>query len=91
MQEMIDLSRQQTQMPETQAKIVSFMAADNSFKMIFAGPAQFGRELLKRKISSPLVVAEPIKACTVPSNAMEFWGKIVLVERGDCMFVEKAR
>ena len=111
MQEMIDLSKQQTTMPETQAKVVSFMV-DNSLKMIFAGPAQFGRELAEGfkvinavryacqnscshfhclQVSGPLVVAEPMKACSTPSNSIEFWGKIVLVERGDCMFVEKAR
>jgi len=37
------------------------------------------------------VLADPITACQVPDNAKEFWGKIVIVERGECMFIEKAR
>ena len=54
-------------------------------------PAQFGRELLNGfSVSGQLIVAEPIKACSISENAKEFWGKIVLVERGDCMFVGKS-
>jgi len=91
MQEMIELSKHQSNLPATQAKVVKYDLGTTT-QMIFAGPAQFGRELLNGfSVSGQLIVAEPIKACSISENAKEFWGKIVLVERGDCMFVEKAR
>merc|ERR1719273_1155932 len=91
MQEMIELSKHQSDLPATQAKVVKYDLGTTT-QMIFAGPAQFGRELLNGfSVSGQLIVAEPIKACSISENAKEFWGKIVLVERGDCMFVEKAR
>ena len=56
------------------------------------GLAQFGREITDGfKLTEEIVVADPIKSCAAANNGNEFWGKIVLVERGDCMFVEKAR
>ena len=38
-------------------------------------------------LSGEVVVADPIKGCEAAANGQNFWGKIVLVERGDCMFV----
>lgn len=88
MQEMIELSKQQTNLPLTEAKAVRYSIEGSDSKVIYAGPAQFGRELGKGfSVSGQLVVAEPIKACAAPNNAKDFWGKIVIVERGDCMFV----
>merc|ERR1719418_365133 len=99
MQEMIELSKQQTNLPATEAKAVRYKLIGGPeedvldvSKTIFAGPAQFGRELGKGfSVSGPLILAEPIEACRTPDNAKEFWGAIVIVRRGDCMFVEKAR
>lgn len=91
MQEMIELSKQQTNLPETPAKLISYVIADQE-KVLFAGPAQFGRELVNGfSVTGKVVIGNPIKGCSAATNAQEFWGKIVLVERGDCMFVEKAR
>jgi len=99
MQEMIELSKQQTNLPATEAKAVRYKLIGGPdedvldvSKTIFAGPAQFGRELGKGfSVSGPLILSEPIEACRTPDNAKEFWGAIVIVRRGDCMFVEKAR
>ena len=44
MQEMIDLSKMQQSQPETPPRIVSFVS-ENTKKLLFAGPAQFGRQL----------------------------------------------
>ena len=44
MQEMIDLSKMQQSQPETPPRIVSF-ESENTKKLLFAGPAQFGRQL----------------------------------------------
>ncbi|GFN81159.1 alpha-1,2-mannosidase [Plakobranchus ocellatus] len=64
-----------------------------SKKLVFrAGPAQFGYDLhTKPSVSGKLTVASPIRACTQLSNGHMVEGHIALVERGDCMFVEKAR
>ena len=37
------------------------------------------------------LVAEPENACTSLRNEGDLSGKIVVVRRGDCMFVEKAK
>jgi hypothetical protein len=95
MQEMIELSKQQTNLPATEAKAVRYKLIGGPeedvldvSKTIFAGPAQFGRELGKGfSVSGPLILSEPIEACRIPDNAKEFWGAIVIVRRGDCMFV----
>ena len=92
MNEMIELAKHQSNLPAaaTQAKVVKYRTGTDQPKLIFAGPAQFGRELINGfSVTGQLIVAEPIKACATSENAKEFWGKIVLVERGDCMFVGK--
>jgi hypothetical protein len=45
MQEMIELSKQQSSQPDTPPKMVSF-EVEKSKKLLFAGPAQFGRQLV---------------------------------------------
>jgi hypothetical protein len=45
MQEMIELSKQQSSQPDTPPKMVSF-ELEKSKKLLFAGPAQFGRQLV---------------------------------------------
>ena len=40
-------------------------------------------------ITAPMVSAEPQKACAPLSNGAAISGKIVLIERGDCLFVTK--
>ena len=92
MNEMIELAKHQSNLPAaaTQAKVVKYRTGTDQPKLIFGGPAQFGRELINGfSVTGQLIVAEPIKACATSENAKEFWGKIVLVERGDCMFVGK--
>ena len=91
MQEMIELSKQQNNLPVTEAKAVKY-SFNGDEKVIYAGPAQFGRTLGKGfSVKGQLVVSDPFKACASPENAKDFWGKIVIVERGDCMFVGKSR
>ena len=49
---------------------------------------QFGREISEGfSLTGEVVVADPIKSCEAAANGQNLWGKIVLVERGDCMFV----
>ena len=43
-------------------------------------------------MTAKLVMANHVRACGGSlQNGESMWGKIVIVERGDCMFVEKAR
>lgn len=36
-----------------------------------------------------MIQAEPKEACGHVENGKKFWGKIVIVHRGECMFVGK--
>lgn len=92
MQEMIDMSKQQASQPESPPKLVTLKVGDSS-KQLQAGPAQFGTDLSGgKKVSGKVVLAQHIRACGGSlQNGEAMGGKIVVVERGDCMFVEKAR
>ena len=41
------------------------------------------------QMQAEVAVAEPFRACEPLINAAELVNKIVIVERGDCMFVDK--
>ncbi|XP_077987220.1 ER degradation-enhancing alpha-mannosidase-like protein 3 [Glandiceps talaboti] len=92
MQEMIELSKVQSQ-DEYQPRAVQFVSAPyNGNIVLTAGPAQFGQELHGHPgIFAEVVVADPYRACTELNNADEAAGRILVVERGDCMFIDKAR
>ena len=85
-------------------KQVRFMTRGGEVVVLQAGPAQFGPNLGgsgaaagdddvdKSAINGQIVMANDIKACsTSQQNGESMRGKLVLVERGDCMFIEKAR
>eukprot|EP00096_Caligus_rogercresseyi_P008881 TRINITY_DN2893_c0_g2_i1.p1 TRINITY_DN2893_c0_g2~~TRINITY_DN2893_c0_g2_i1.p1 ORF type:complete len:862 (-),score=266.40 TRINITY_DN2893_c0_g2_i1:1746-4331(-) len=92
MQEIIDISKSGSS-PDVAPRVVSYYNSDKgTTEKIHAGPAQFGKELINGfKAKGKAVIAYPYKACGELENAMLFWGKIGIVERGDCMFIEKAR
>merc|ERR1719384_2788356 len=92
MQEMIDLSKHQASNTESPPKLVSF-TLDGQKHKLQAGPAQFGKDLKNGlTVTGKVVMANHIRACGGSlQNGESMWGKIVIVERGDCMFVEKAR
>ncbi|XP_046605659.1 ER degradation-enhancing alpha-mannosidase-like protein 3 [Neodiprion virginianus] len=95
MQEMIELSKMQTQQAETKPQAVTFTLPTHPKQetTLLAGPAHFGRKLRgpNSKVTGKVIYAEPPTACTELQNADKLVGKIVIVDRGDCMFVEKAR
>lgn len=102
MQEMIELSKLQQEQPENPPRLVSFMTHKTDPKApnekietittIQAGPAQFGMDLKgKAEITGQVIRASPLRACGQLDNTAEITGKIVIMERGDCMFIEKAR
>lgn len=96
MQEMVELSKIQSQQPDALPQSVSFMARDKNGAekkvVIRAGPSHFGPEMKNNEhIKSSVIFAQPFRVCNELTNAEKIKGKIVIMERGDCMFVEKAR
>uniref|UniRef100_A0A3Q3RFB4 alpha-1,2-Mannosidase n=1 Tax=Mastacembelus armatus TaxID=205130 RepID=A0A3Q3RFB4_9TELE len=93
MQEMMELSSQQQkeQLPPRAIQIVSHPFFGRV--VLTAGPAQFGTDLSKSStgVSGFVTVAEPYSGCTEITNAEYVQGHIALLQRGQCMFAEKAR
>ncbi|XP_058820118.1 ER degradation-enhancing alpha-mannosidase-like protein 3 [Topomyia yanbarensis] len=91
MQEMVELSKSNT-IPKTQLQAVSFRRPSEEPQILKAGPSHFGPELTgDMMISQRGVFVSPSKVCTSLKNSRELNGKIAIVERGDCTFVDKAR
>ncbi|XP_049786542.1 ER degradation-enhancing alpha-mannosidase-like protein 3 [Schistocerca cancellata] len=91
MQEMVELSRSQSQQHEAPPQAVLFKR-ENERVLLNAGPAHFGQELRNgEKIKGQVAIADPIRLCQDAVNPSELVGHIAIMERGDCMFVDKAR
>ncbi|KAH3793804.1 hypothetical protein DPMN_147326 [Dreissena polymorpha] len=95
MQEMIELQKNLPKDNSKQNEPVSIKVLTTPHeKMVYrGGPALFGYDLSKRpSVQGKLVVGDPYKMCTsdIP-NKERLKGRIAIVERGDCMFVDKAR
>lgn len=94
MQEMVELSKSRTP-PDavTTPHTVTFMKPNTDPPekiMLLAGPAQFGPELQSfDKITGKAIFTYPPAACTDLLNADKLAGKIVIMDRGNCMFIEK--
>lgn len=95
MQEMIELSKLQQEQPENPPRVVSFQQEIEGqllLTTIQAGPAQFGLDLKGDvQVTGVVVKASPLRACDQLHNKADVKDKIVIIERGDCMFIEKAR
>lgn len=92
MQEMTELSRVQAQQPEKHPRVVYYVGENQEQIVLNAGPAQFGMDLNGSiKITGNPVLADPIRGCQPLVNADDIKGKIGIIERGDCMFIDKAR
>ncbi|XP_061593645.1 ER degradation-enhancing alpha-mannosidase-like protein 3 isoform X1 [Cololabis saira] len=93
MQEMMELSSQQQkeQLPPRAIQIVSHPFFGRV--VLTAGPAQFGTDLSKSStgVRGFITVAEPYSGCSEITNAEYVQGHIALLQRGQCMFAEKAR
>ncbi|KAJ3599464.1 hypothetical protein NHX12_033425 [Muraenolepis orangiensis] len=93
MQEMMELSSQQQkeQLPPRAIQIVSHPFFGRV--VLTAGPAQFGTDLSKSStgVRGFVTVAEPYSGCAELSNGEYVQGRIALLQRGQCMFAEKAR
>lgn len=71
--------------------LVKAIITEEDSHVFKAGPAQFGYDLKKRpNIKGKLARGEPYKMCNSHvENPHELSGKIALIERGNCMFVDK--
>ncbi|CAG9860867.1 unnamed protein product [Phyllotreta striolata] len=96
MREMLEFSRHQSQLPQQPQQAVAMTTREQDGRLttvvMAAGPAQFGENLQgDREIKAYATLVEPPRACEEPENAEKLRGKIAVMERGDCMFVEKVR
>nr|XP_057929634.1 ER degradation-enhancing alpha-mannosidase-like protein 3 isoform X1 [Doryrhamphus excisus] len=93
MQEMMELSSQQQkeQLPPRAIQIVSHPFYGRV--VLTAGPAQFGTDLSKSTtgVRGFVTIAEPYTGCSEITNSEYVRGHIALLQRGQCMFAEKAR
>uniref|UniRef100_A0A4W4GHD5 alpha-1,2-Mannosidase n=1 Tax=Electrophorus electricus TaxID=8005 RepID=A0A4W4GHD5_ELEEL len=93
MQEMMELSSQQQkeQLPPRAVQIISHPFLGRV--VLTAGPAQFGMDLSKSSLGVRgfVAVVEPYSGCSELTNAEFVAGRIALLQRGQCMFAEKAR
>uniref|UniRef100_A0A3B4D446 alpha-1,2-Mannosidase n=1 Tax=Pygocentrus nattereri TaxID=42514 RepID=A0A3B4D446_PYGNA len=89
MQEMMELSSQQQkeQLPPRAVQIISHPFFGRV--VLTAGPAQFGMDLSKSNLG--VSRSKPYTGCSELSNAEFVAGRIALLQRGQCMFAEKAR
>lgn len=63
-----------------------------SDEVLMAIPAKFGPELKgSNRIESPVVYARPFRACGPLLDTASYKNKIVVAERGDCIFADKVR
>lgn len=91
MQEMVEMSKMQNQQPDAPPQAVYFKTGTQEV-LISAGPAHFGKELWNDyKVTAQIVFAQPLKLCHDATNADKVKGHIVIMERGECMFIDKAR
>lgn len=74
-------------------QIVFFEQADGKKGILRAGPSHFSKELTGDEfVQEKLVYAKPFRLCSklqIPIEQVN--NRIVVIERGDCTFVEKAR
>lgn len=97
MQEMIDFSKLDFQQSEPAAQAVTVHMkddkGDDQVIIMNAGPSQFGRHLKgDQQVKAPAVLIKPSRGCDdVLMEPTAISGKIAIMERGECMFVNKVR
>ncbi|XP_073242535.1 ER degradation-enhancing alpha-mannosidase-like protein 3 [Porites lutea] len=96
MQEMIELAKRRNDesAPQESPRVVQLMSAPyNGDVVLVACPARFGLDLSKGDVgmSAEVSMGKPFKACSPLSNGEELKHRIAVLERGDCMFIDKTR
>lgn len=97
MHEMVELSKAQAKQVDESPQAVTFTtrysSGESEVVTLKAGPSHFGINLRgDQKVTGQVVIAHPFRGCTdLSQGSGRLKGKIVIMERGDCTFVEKAR
>lgn len=95
MKEIVELSKSQvaSSIAELQAVFFKKETGGTELSVLMAGPSHFSKELtgnesIQRKIS----LADPFRLCSALKTPIENTrDRILIVERGDCTFIDKAR
>lgn len=94
MKEIVELSKSQIASSIAELQAVFFKkGGTGGIELLLAGPSHFSKELTgNESIQRKVVVAEPFRLCSMLKTPQEeVQDRILVVERGDCTFVEKAR
>lgn len=93
MKEIVELSKSHVTASMADLQAVFFKKENGGLEVLMAGPSHFSKELTgNESIQRKIIVANPIRLCSeliTPNDQIK--DKIVLVERGDCTFQDKAR
>eukprot|EP01028_Stygiella_incarcerata_P006763 TRINITY_DN274_c0_g1_i1.p1 TRINITY_DN274_c0_g1~~TRINITY_DN274_c0_g1_i1.p1 ORF type:complete len:1021 (+),score=263.62 TRINITY_DN274_c0_g1_i1:180-3242(+) len=80
--------------PATAKNVIAVGASENAMSTVSAGAAQFGAPLSSNPVvavPADIVRASPFDGCTDLNNDVDYNGKVAVVERGNCPFVEKVK
>lgn len=93
MKEIVELSKTQLSTSVAELQAVFFKKPNGGLEILMAGPSHFSKELTgSESIQRTAIFAEPFRMCSkLKTAADQVDGRILIVERGDCTFVDKAR
>lgn len=94
MKEIVELSKSQVSTSIAELQAVFFKNNSGGIELLIAGPSHFSKELTgNESIKRQVVFAEPdLKLCSpLTISAEKVKGRILVVERGECTFIDKAR
>ncbi|XP_055308120.1 ER degradation-enhancing alpha-mannosidase-like protein 3 isoform X2 [Sitodiplosis mosellana] len=93
MKEIVELSKSQVATSIAELQAVFFKKESGGIELLMAGPSHFSKELTgNESIQRKVVLAEPFRLCSPLKTRIEtVKDRILVVERGDCTFIDKAR
>lgn len=93
MKEIVELSKSQVSTSLAELQAVFFKKESGSLEILMAGPSHFSKELIgSESIQRKAVYADPLRLCSkLKTPEEQVKGNILIIERGDCTFVDKAR
>lgn len=93
MKEIVELSKSHVAASMADLQAVFFKKENGGLEVLMAGPSHFSKELTgNESIQRKIIVANPLRLCSELETPKEkIKDRIVVIERGDCTFVDKAR
>lgn len=93
MKEIVELSKSNVASSMSELQAVFFKKENGGLEVLMAGPSHFSKELTgNESIQRQIIVANPLRLCSkfeIPNEKIK--DRIIVIERGDCTFVDKAR